>query len=315
MIAMALLADCSGLGQRSVQISPPENLNGAGRVSGAPLSQLVSLDRTTGTITVFSIQDGEAKVVKRFLRANGRVAGIAMDRQGLIYTTVTSANSKPCSACVEAFNLSGQLMSRLPAPVLSGAPGAPSLTGVSVDRHENVYVSDYGQQAIYFFPKGGELGSVNVVVQGATNATSVLATPNGSNVLVSDCGFEAARPYRRAASGEYKSRGCFGVGTPLLIGGAVDDRMDVLTPVDGATGLVSVSSPFGGIVFHTPDERYASITSVTLNANASIAYVADDHDENVYAFERPALGWLVGHPPLLATYRGFENLDIIAVRP
>ena len=134
IFAIALLANCSGLGQAPVQIFAPKNVNDAGRVSGAPLSQLVSLDRSTGAITVFSIQDSEAKVANKFLRANGRVAGLAMDWQGLIYTTVTSANSKPCSACVEAFDVNGRLMNRLFVPVLSGAPGAPSLTGVSVDR-------------------------------------------------------------------------------------------------------------------------------------------------------------------------------------
>lgn len=312
---MVLPASCSEPGG-SVPISAPGNANAAGRVRGAPLSELVSLSRATGAITVFSIQDGEAKVAKQFIRADGRVQGLAIDHLGLIYTTVTSANHKPCDACVEVFNDSGQLIRRLPAPVLSGAPGAPSLTDVSVDRHENVYVSDYGQEAVYFFPKGGELGSATeTVLRNSTNPESVLATPNGANVLVSgSCGFSAARSYTRTHSRRYKEGGCFGIGTTTLVGGAVDNRTEALTPVSGASGLVSVSSPFGGIVFHTPDEPHASITSVTLNANASIAYVANHQKESVYAFARPAEGWLVGHPPLLGTYKGFANLDIIAVR-
>jgi hypothetical protein len=79
-------------------------------------------------------------------------------------------------------------------------------------------------------------------------------------------------------------------------------------------GLVSVSSPSGGTTFHTPDLLHASISGVAFNRDASVAYVANHEKECVYAFARPASGWLSGgQPKLLATYKGFKELDIIAV--
>ncbi len=86
-----------------------------------------------------------------------------------------------------------------------------------------------------------------------------------------------------------------------------------MTPVDGAPGLVSVSSPSGGNTFTTPDQRFAEISGVAFNSDATVAYVADHKKEHVYAFARPANGWLSGQPKLLATYKGFKNLDIIAI--
>jgi hypothetical protein len=77
-------------------------------------------------------------------------------------------------------------------------------------------------------------------------------------------------------------------------------------------GVVSVSSPSGGHSFRTPGQL-ASISGVAFNGDASVAYVANARKECVYAFGRPAKGWLSGRPKLLATYTGFKNLDIIAV--
>lgn len=238
-----------------------------------------------------------------------------MDADGRIYTTISSSSSKPCAACVEVFKNDGTLIEQLPAPILKGAPGPPSLTDVSVDAHLNVYVSDYGQQAVYFFPHASKAHNPIVVVQNSSNAASVLATPNGSTVVVSGgCGFASVRPYTRVTRGQYTPGSCFGIGTIALIGGAIDAQVEVMTPVDGAPGLVSVSSPSGGTVFTTPDQRYASISGVALNRDASVAYVANHHKECVYAFVRPANGWLSGmQPKLLATYKGFKNLDIIAI--
>ena len=94
---------------------------------------------------------------------------------------------------------------------------------------------------------------------------------------------------------------------------AADNQEDVLTPVDGAPGLVSISSPSGGALIRVPDNKGA-IGGVALNGDASIAYVADARNECVYAFARPAKGWLSSSPPaLLATYTGFKKLDVIAV--
>jgi len=140
--------------------------------------------------------------------------------------------------------------------------------------------------------------------------------PHDGTVVVSGgCGFASVRPYKRVGRGKYSVSSCFGIGTIALIGDAIDDQIDVMTPVDGVPALVSVSSPSGGSSFHTPG-RLASISGVAFNSDASIAYVANARRECVYAFGRPAKGWLsAAQPKLLATYRGFKNLDIIAVAP
>ena len=284
------------------------------RPSSSGLSELFNLDYSHGAISVFSIQNGKATQTKRFKPGNGLAQGLASDAKGQIYTTIKSSG-KPCTACVEVFDDTGTLVKRLDAPVLQGASGPPFLTDVSVDTHGNVYVSDYGQQAVYFYPHGDTVkGGPTVVVQNSQNAASVVATPNGANVLVSGgCGFASVRPYARAGHGNYTPGACFGIGTIALIGGAADDLEDVMTPVDGARGLVSVSSPSGGASFQVPD-REASVSGVTFNSDASVAYVADHNKECVYAFARPANGWLSGdQPKVLATYKGFKNLDIIAV--
>jgi hypothetical protein len=284
--------------------------------SGSSLMQLVNLDYSNGTISVFSISKDRARLTKSFAPGQGVAQGVAMDAQGRIYTTITAASSDVCAACVEIFTASGKLVESLPAPILSGASGQPSLTDVSVDAHRNVYVSDYGQQAVYFYPHASKTRKPTVVVQNSQNAASVLATPDGDTVVVSGgCGFASVRPYTRVGRGKYTAGSCFGIGTIALIGGAIDDQIDVMTPVDGVPALVSVSSPSGGSSFHTPG-RLASISGVAFNSDASIAYVANARRECVYAFGRPAKGWLsAAQPKLLATYRGFKNLDIIAVAP
>ena len=200
---------------------------------------------------------------------------------------------------MEVFSNTGKLVNQLDAPLLQGAPGAPSLTDLSVDVHQNVYVSDYGQQAVYFFPHGRMTRhGPTVVVQNSQNAASVLATPDGTNVLVSGgCGFASVRPYARVGRRKYAQGACFGIGTIALIGGAVDDEEEVMTPVDGVPGLVSVSSPSGGTTFHTPDPLHASISGVAFNSDATVAYVANQQKECVYAFARPASGWLSGVSP------------------
>jgi hypothetical protein len=282
------------------------------------LTQLVNLDYSNGSITIFSIQGDKAKVTKTFTPGQGGAQGLAMDSDGRIYTTITPSNSKPCAACVEVFANDGKFVERLAAPTLSGAPGPPSLTDVSVDAHRNVYVSDYGQQAVYFFLHARETShGPYIVVQNSQNAASVLSTPAGKAVLVSGgCGFASVRPYTRTARGKYSSGNCFGIGTIALIGGAVDNEADVMTPVDGVPNLIAVSSPSGGgSSFSTPD-RLASIGGVAFNGDASVAYVADARNERVYAFARPSAGWLSSvQPKLLATYKNFSNLDIIAVQP
>lgn len=205
-------------------------------------------------------------------------------------------------------------MKRLEAPTLKTASGMPSLTDVAVDSHFNVYVSDYGQQAVYYFPKASANNKPVVVVQNSSNAASLLTTLKGNHVVISGgCGLDSVRPYTRISPRRYQAGTCFSIGTLGLIGGAVDDKLEVMTPVDGGRGLVSVSSPSGSNVFHTPAQEHAQIGGVAFNSNASLAYVSDHHCKCVFAFARPSNGWLAGQPALITRYFGFKDLDIIAV--
>jgi hypothetical protein len=316
--AMFVLAGCSSgtPAQRALPLTAPETpVSQARSTASSGLTELFNLNYSNGTISVFSVANGKATLTKQFVPGGGGAQGLAADAQGRIYTTLTQSNSNPCAACVQIFTDTGTLVRQLGAPTLQGASGSPSLTDVSVDAHDNVYVSDYGQQAVYFFPRGQmRKHGPTVVVENSTNAASVLATPNGKNVIVSGgCGFASVRPYTRATGGKYTEGSCFSIGTIALIGGATDNDEDVLTPVDGGLGLVSISSPSGGSVIRVPDKE-GSIGGVALNGDASIAYVADAHKECVYAFARPAKGWLSSVPPqLVATYKGFKKLDVIAV--
>lgn len=318
-IALPLVAGCSNA--TPIQSVVPQTGSAAStrdapeRLSAGSLTELFNLDYSHGAITVFSIANGKATATKTFTPGHGHAQGLASDAQGNIYTTVTKPKAKKCKACVEVFTDTGKPVDRLEAPLLKGASGAPDLTDISVDAAGNVYVSDYGQQAVYFFQHGKMTKhGPTIVVQNSSNAASVLATPDGTNVLVSGgCGFASVRPFTRTGKGKYAEGSCFGIGTIALIGGAVDNQEEAITPVDGAPGLVSVSSPNGGSSFTVPDPL-GSISGIALNSNASIAYVANAHKEVVYAFAEPANGWTSGkQPKLLATYKGFKNLDIIAV--
>jgi hypothetical protein len=314
IVAFIALAACSS--STPVERALPDAASSRTASSGGGLTELFNLDYSDGTITVFSIQGDKAKVSAQFTPGGGFAQGIAADAHGRIYTTLTEpSNSNPCAACVQIYSDTGKLVRQLDAPVLQGASGAPSLTDVSVDARDNVYVSDYGQQAVYYFPHGRMTKHrARVVVQNSQNAASVLSQPDGTNVLISGgCGFASVRPFTRAGHNKYTQGDCFGIGTIALIGGALDDQEEVMTPVDGVFGLVSVSSPTGGSSFQTPD-RMASVSGVAFNGDASIAYVANAAKECVYAFARPAQGWLSStKPKLLATYKGFKHLDIIAI--
>jgi hypothetical protein len=316
--ALLALAGCSG-GSSTQPALPstaqaPPNSDARSAASGS-LTELFNLNYSNGQITVFSIANGKATITKQFTPPGG-AQGFAAGSKGRIYTTLTETDSKPCASCVQIYSDTGSLVRQLNAPTLKSSPGAPSLNDVSVDAHNNVYVADYGQQAVYFFPHGkaGKNGPT-VIVQNSNNDSGVLSTPNGKNVMVGgDCGFASVRPFTQSASGSYTPGTCFGIGTLGLIGAATDNQQDVFTPVDGGRGLVSISSPTGGqYIFNVPDQQ-AAIGSVALSSDGSIAYVADASKEVVYAFARPAKGWLSGtSPTVLATYKGFKKLNIIAV--
>ncbi len=207
MIAL-LLAGCSGATstQRALPLTESASAPGAPQRSAtSSLSELYNLDYSHGAITAFSISGKQATATTTFKPGHGLAQGLASDARGRIYTTVTNPKAKKCAACVEVFSSAGKLVKRLEAPILSGAAGAPSLTDVSVDAHDNAYVSDYGQQAVYFFPHGRiTKGGPTIVVQNSTNAASVAATPDGTNVFVSGgCGFASVRPYTRVSDGQY----------------------------------------------------------------------------------------------------------------
>jgi sugar lactone lactonase YvrE len=284
------------------------------------LRNVVNLDYANGTVSVFRIAGDRAKLAYRFGLVDPRAGGpngLAVHPSGLIYTAINSSTGVPCTACFEVLRLDGALVAQVPAPTLSGAPGSASLTDISVDRAGDVFLSDYGQQAVYYYsPGSGAYAGPNVVVQGTQNAASVAVQPNGGAVFVSGgCGFASVRPYTFQSSG-WIAGNCFGIGTIALIGGAVDDRGDVFTPVDGAPGLVSISNADGnGLLLAIPD-HLGGIGGVTLSRDATVLYVADHSNETVYAFARPAGGWLAGPKPKhFATYRGFKGLNVIAVSP
>ncbi len=156
-ITLSILAGCSGQPGAQRLLSPTGSLpavpNRADIPATATLTQLVNLNYSNGSITVFSIQGNKATETKTFTPGRGLAQGLAVDKNGRIYTTITPSNSKPCAACVEVFSDTGKLIKRLDSPILQGAPAAPALTDLGLDAQLNVYVSDYGQQAVYFFPR------------------------------------------------------------------------------------------------------------------------------------------------------------------
>jgi hypothetical protein len=285
--------------------------------SGAPkLGYVANLDYSNGAISVFSVANGKATLVHRFVPVNpkdGSANGIQV-RRGMIYTAINSSTGKPCTSCLEVFSLDGKLVSSVNAPTLSGAPGGPQITDLSLDGHGDVFLSDYGQQAVYYFtPSAGGWSGPNIVVQGTQNAASVAVTPNAQYAYISGgCGFASARVYTRLASGGYQSGNCFGIGTIALIGASVNAGGDVASPVDGAPGLVSIGNPDGkGMSFTIPDFK-DGIGSVAFARNDMVLYVVDSTKEVVYAYRRPDGGWLTRKPHLIATYTGFKALDIVA---
>lgn len=311
------LGGCSGATSMQGTLPQAESPASAGSViepAAGGITELFNLNYSNGAITVFSIKDGTAKQTAQFSPGGGHAQGLASDAKGHIYTTLTESSGKPCVACAEIFTDKGKLVRRLDAPNLGGS-GAPSLTDIAVDASDDVYVSDFGQDAAYFFPHGKKTKSPTMVVADYKNVASILSTPNGDDVFVSGgCGFASVVPFTLTSSGKYTQGTCFGIGTIALIGGATDNQEDVMTPVDGAPGLVSISSPKGGgASIHVPDPL-GSISGVAFNSDASIAYIANAHKEVVYAYARPAKGWLsAAKPKLLKTYKGFSNLDIIAI--
>jgi sugar lactone lactonase YvrE len=295
--------------------------NGTTSYDAPVLRHLVNLDYSTNAISVFRVAGNRATLEHRFVPVapkHGSVNGLAVHPDGLIYTAIDSATSKPCASCFEVFRLDGTVVAQVAAPKVPGAPGAPDITDISVDRRGDVFLSDYGQQAVYYYtPTSSGFTGPTIVVAATQNAASVAVEPDAHVAFVSGgCGFASVRPYTRQPSGGYTPGNCFGIGTIALIGGAVDDAGDVATPVDGAFGLVSISDAAGrGLSFAIPD-RMGSVSGVVFSRDARMLYVTDHSKERVYAFARPPGGWLSGPKPVhVATYDGFKALDIVAVLP
>jgi hypothetical protein len=281
------------------------------------IGYVANLSYSTGAISVFSVSNGVATLTKKFSPVNtktGSVNGIML-HGGLIYTAINSSSSKPCASCLEVFGLDGTLKSRQDAPTISGAPGAPDITDLAVDAKGDVFLSDFGQQAVYYYsPSKSGWSGPNVVVSGSTNAASVAVVPDANVVYISGgCGFASARVYTRQSSGGYQSGNCFSIPTIALIGASVDAAGDVASPVDGAPGLVAIVNPNGkGVSFTLPTFK-DGVGGVTFAQNDMALYVADATKEIVYAYRRPDGGWTKGRKPrLAATYTGFAALNIIA---
>jgi sugar lactone lactonase YvrE len=281
------------------------------------LHRLYNLDYNDGgIISVFQVVNGEASLATHFKPSSSGAHGLAADRQGRIYTTVTSPGGMPCKACVEVFSPAGSLVAQLAAPILPGASGAPNLTDISVDLRGNVYVTDNGQQAVYYYtPAGKTWSGPTVVVQNSVDSSTILAGPYGDHIVLSGgCGFQSVRTYVRGSSGFF-SGPCFPINDIALIGGATDDRGAVLTPVDGPFPYVSITEVNGqGGLFQIPDS-HGIVTGIAVTLGGAIAYVADHHGGKVYAYARPTNGWPAATPALVATYAGFHDLDVIAVDP
>ena len=288
-------------------------------VTTPPLRHVINLDYSTGNISVFTVSGQRATLEHRFTVVDprfGSPGGLAA-RAGLIYTAVASSNGTPCAACFEVLGLDGALVAQVAAPRLLALSSAPDITDIAVDARGEVFLSDYGQRAAYYYVSGhsGYVGPSLVEI--GAGAASVAVSPNGGLVYVQgNCGFGQAREYVREGSGGYVAHNCFGIGTIALIGGAADDAGDVFTPVDGVFGLVSISDAAGnGYTFSIPDPR-GGIGGVALSPDASVAYVADHTREVIYAFARPPGGWLSGKKPkVVGKVTGFKALDVIAVLP
>jgi hypothetical protein len=281
------------------------------------IGYVANLDYSTNAISVFAVSNGVATLTKKFTPVNtktGSVNGIML-HDGLIYTAINSSSSKPCASCLQVYGLDGSLKSQQNAPSISGAPGGPQITDLAVDERGDVFLSDIGQQAVYYYsPSKAGWSGPNVVVSGSQNAASVAVLPDAKVVYISGgCGFASARIYTRQPSGGYQAGVCFGIGTIAFIGASIDRAGDVASPVDGAPGLVSIGNPDGKGVSFTIPTFTDGIGSVTFAQNDLALYVADSTQELVYAYRRPDGGWTKGHKPrLVATYTGFAALNIIA---
>jgi hypothetical protein len=283
------------------------------------LSYLANLDYSNNRISVYSSVGGKAKLMHRFTLVDpstGSVNGIQLGGNGMIYTAVNSSSGNPCASCIEMLQLNGKLVTKIDAPTISGAPGQPDITDIALDEHSDVFASDIGQQAVYYYAStaSGYTGP-NLVVSGTSDAASVAVMPSAHVAYVSGgCGFASARVFTRQPSGGYQPGNCFGIGTIALIGASVDGSGNVASPVDGAAGVVSISDPKGkGRSFRIPTSTDA-VSGVSFSRDGKALYVADATKGVVYEYLRPESGWVTRgrKPRLLATITGFSGLDIIA---
>jgi hypothetical protein len=288
---------------------------GSAACAAQGLRTLVNLDYANGAISTYSIAaSGKATLVGSFKPGNrmARASGIAVDTNGMIYSAFNSQKGKPCSSCFAVFKADGTLVTSVQAPSLGSKQA--DITDLQIDAAGDVFVSDMGQEATYFFAPGSKgFGGPNMVESG-TNPASVAVSEDGKQVFISgSCGFGAVLQYTANGSGGYTQGSCFSIAEIALIGGVADDQGDVFTPVDGAIGLVAIANANGqGNGFRIPG-KLSSVGSVALSSDASTLYVADARNGTIFAYARPSGGWTTGTPKMTAKYTGFKHLNIIAV--
>jgi hypothetical protein len=313
IVAALALEACSSEGIAPGQPSPSLPLPSMRSESKLPKppAELGSLNYSNGSISVYHIANNVASIYARFRPENGTAQGLAIDANGLVYTAITKG--KRCGTCVEVFTPQGRFENALVAPKLSGAPGHAALNNVSVDETGGVYVSDYGQEAVYYYPAGATSSTVpTVIVRNLKYAGPVNAVPDGTRVVIGGCSFGSASIYRREPSGKWVAGACFSFPTISLLGTASDNLGVTVTPTDPNAGTLVVSEPNKQKYFSTPNATTASVMSVAMNASGNLLYAADQHNDLVYVFSRPT-SWFGGQPPVIATYKGFRHLDVIAV--
>src|SRR5579871_4742125 len=96
---------------------------------------VANLNYRDGGVSVFDVTLRGAHMIHHFVPVNpsvGSTNGLAL-YHGKIYTAINSSTGNPCASCFEVLKLDGTVVSQTNAPILSGAPGAPQITDLSMN--------------------------------------------------------------------------------------------------------------------------------------------------------------------------------------